>query len=389
MIVQDIIEDRIQENQMLEYKSYKFEDGKFKSLTEKEKAKLAKEITSFANADGGEIIIGIGEDSHHNPTEIIDVGVNDENFEEWEQSFRLYIKSKIKPIIHGINCKLEKVDDKNVIIIKINKSIVKPHAFFDGNKDEFFIRYGNICNNMSLEDLEQSFSNKELLKSNITKFRDNRIGMILNDEIVGNISEKTILVVHIIPVWSMNINSLIDIRKVKYNSNLDVFSPTPFGDGRRGTDSYNTDGLLINYGFGELPTMSYTQLFNNGCIESSEIRLMNVLRDNENIIYKWTELENILYKRIFDFSKILEEYNIPKPYNVFVSILNGKSKRTLLSDFNDRSKPLSRDIIKSIPAYLNDDLSFEESMYPLFRNLSNAFGKENSSLYNEDGSLKI
>ncbi|WP_239738408.1 RNA-binding domain-containing protein [Mammaliicoccus sp. H-M32] len=109
--IQEIWDNKLSEDQKLEYKQYFFTNGKFSSISDKEKNKLLQVISSFANTTGGIIIIGIGEDDNHNPAQLKDVGINEQNLETWEQSFRQYISSKIKPVIHGIKINLETIEN--------------------------------------------------------------------------------------------------------------------------------------------------------------------------------------------------------------------------------------------------------------------------------------
>ena len=102
--IDELLSNKVQENQSLEYKAYNFENGKFNTLDQKHKSTLIKEICAFANAQGGTIILGIGEDENHNPTAASGTGVTEELFEQWEQSFRLFCKTKIRPVLHGIDC---------------------------------------------------------------------------------------------------------------------------------------------------------------------------------------------------------------------------------------------------------------------------------------------
>lgn len=297
-------------------------------------------------------------------------------------------KSKIRPVLHGINCKLEKNNEDNLIIIEVPKSILKPHAFFDGNKEEFYIRYGNMCNHMSYDDLKRSFTELDSIQSKIFSFRDNRISMILNNEIFGDFQNETILVLHVIPHWSIGLRNSIDINVIdreilKEDNSFDVFSPTPLGASRRGSLNYNTDGIIVSYGreygIDKFPVKSYTQSFHNGAIESVEIRMMNYSESNnleEKYIYNWGEMEELIYKKIDSFCSLLEKINVPKPYNVFVSILNAKGKRAILNEWNEFSKPLPRDIIKSIPAYISEDIPLNKALIPLFTSLANSFGVE-------------
>ena len=74
-IVDELLSNKVQENQTLEYKEYNFENGKFNSLEQKQRSTLIKEICAFANAQGGTLILGIGEDENHNPTAAFGTGV--------------------------------------------------------------------------------------------------------------------------------------------------------------------------------------------------------------------------------------------------------------------------------------------------------------------------
>lgn len=349
---------------------------------------FSKKFALLLTAQGGTIIIGIAEDEKHNPTASSDTGVEQEAFEAWEQSFRLVCKTKIRPVLHGIECSIVKHNGIYLISIEIPKSILRPHAFYDGNRDEFYIRYGNICNQMSYDDLKRSFTELESIQSKILSFRDNRLSMILNDEVVGDSLDQTNLVLHMIPHWSMGLGNYIDLNKVKQDFSFDVFSPTPLGGSRRGDLGFNTDGMIVTYGHDEFPVMSYSQLFHNGSIESVEIRMMNFSSNSENErhIHKWWEMEELIYKRINDFSHVLGKTSIPKPYTVFVSILNAKGKKAIVDSFGDLSKPLPREIIKSIPAYISEENSLKEALAPLFTSLANSFGMEQAQINRKDES---
>lgn len=387
MKLQEVWDLKLPESQNLEYKRYVFDGGKFKSLTEKEKNKLGQVISSFANSDGGSIIIGITEDENHNPSILTDVGVNNEEFENWEQSFRQYISSKIKPVIYGIDCYIEQVEDKNLIKIDVPMSLTKPHAINNGSKDELYIRYGNMTNPMLLDDLRNAFEDKNITENKIINFKNERLSMILGNEILGDLDNNSALVIHIIPETSVKLNNYIDLKKAEDKQKLDVFSPTPLGGIRRGNVIYNMDGLFVHYeAFNVLPN-SYTQLFHNGSLEVTEVRLMNQLNesDNKSYIYDWWKLERLLVSKIYSLTNVMQEIQISKPYYVFVTLLNVKERQSLGYLELYPEKPITRNIAKSVVAYITEESSFEESLYPLLTSLANVFGLKNSGMYSEDG----
>lgn len=384
--------NKIPESQKLEYKDYYFKEGKFNQLSDSNKSKLAKEISAFANAEGGTVVIGVGEDDKHNPISINDVGVNDESFEVWEQSFRQYISAKIKPVIYGIECHIQEVEGKVLIVIEVPDSISAPHAFNDGNKDSFHIRYGNTTNSMRLEELKIAFQSRELIEQKILTFRDDRLAKINSGEKTDGVDGKAMLVLHLIPEWSMNINSYVNLDRLKDNYKLDVFSPGRYeGSNRRsGYVSYNHEGLQISAFNVDNLLDSYTQTFYNGAIESVEIRMMNkasTRRSGGTTIWRWDQFEEYLVLKIKDFNDVLEEIGIPKPYYIFTTLLNVKGMISTYGDWEDVTPggPLTSNIIKIVPAYFSVENTLPQALLPMVINLAHAFGFEYSSLYTREG----
>lgn len=389
LTLQEVWDFKLPEGQKLEYKQYTFNDGKFKNLEDNKKRKLGQIISSFANSNGGSIVLGIAEDDNHNPSTLRDVGVDQKSFESWEQSFRQYISSKIKPVIYGIDCYIEQIEDMNLIKIDVPRSLNKPHAINNGSKDELFIRYGNMTNPMLLDDLRNAFEDKSITENKIINFKNERLSMILGDEIYGDLDNDSVLVIHIIPETSTKLDNYVNLKKVEHDQNLDVFSPTSLGSGhRQGNAIYNMDGLMIFYkSFSNAPS-SYTQLFHNGSLEITEARLMNLINDvdGKEYIYDWYEIEKLLASKIYTLSKVMEKAQIQKPYYVFTTLLNVKGKQSRGSFELYPDSPIKRNIIHSVPSYINEETNFASSLFPLLTSLVNAFGIKDSSMYLEDGS---
>lgn len=392
MEIINIIENNIPEGQKLEFKQYVFEDGKFNRLVEKSKNNLVKEIIAFANSVGGTIIIGISEDEKHNPNDVIDIGVDNATFETWQQSFRQFISAKIKPVIHGIDLKLHNYEGKSLISISIPKSIMKPHAFDDGNKDSFFIRYGNTINSMRLEELRSAFHERDIIQSRVLNFKNERISKILSGEVMGPLEDDSLLVLHIIPDWSMGLNSYVNLKEFKEDYKIDVFSPSRDLNSkiRRGWSNFNYDGLRIFYGDQTGAIDSYTQVFYNGSLECVERRMMNAPTshgNDETKIYRWDRMEVLLVEKIRDFIESLSDHELPKPYNIFLTLLNLNNKTAVGNSFGDStpSGPITQTVIKIVPAYINEEVSLGEALFPLLTNLAHTFGYDYTSLYSNDG----
>lgn len=374
----ELIKSKTKESNQLEYKSYFFPEGKFSRLEEKSKNKLLQEICSFANVNGGEIIIGIREDDDHNPNTFSDTGVNANNFEIWEQSFRLALSTRTRPSIRGVHCEYISVtDNESCIWISIPNSIQKPHAYNSGSKDEFYIRYGNISTPMSYDDIKHSFSLLEGIQAKVRDIRDTRIAMLLNDEIFENSSSDAGIMLHIIPEWSLNEENYIDVRDIKYNKKFSVFSPPD----SMGTAIFNSDGIFMQYGHGERPIMSYVQVFHNGIVEVVEIRLLNDYEDG--VIYRWYEVEELIAKKIYQYCCGLLSLGIPHGFYIYLTLVNVKHKRAIVGSFGEKSPELTRDIIKIKIAKWDEKTDYSYALMPLLNSLANTFGMERSYLYDD------
>ncbi len=375
--IQSLLDDKVMESDILEYKKYVFSNGKFNSLDQKEANTLMKEICSFANQNGGIIIIGLAEDDKHNPSEVADCNVKKEDFETWEQSFRNKIATTTIPVLYGISVFHVTVGESNCIIINIPRSILKPHAFNTGSKDEFYIRNGNESRPMRYNDLKNSFNSLEYTQKRISQFRDNRISLILDGELDESLATDTSLIIHIIPEWSLDSSNFLDLRSLMYKDKFKNISP-----GRRGSQFFNADGFIDVFGDSEKEYMSYVQLFMNGIVESGEIRLLNDYRDN--IIYRWFVLEKLIAERIYEYCTELDSLGVKSDYHISVSLLNAKGKYAEYNSWGDKSPIIKRSIIRTPIVKWSIRDSFENTIHPILTSLAHSFGLGMSSMYDEN-----
>lgn len=73
-------------------------------------------------------------------------------------------------------------------------------------------------------------------------------------------------------------------------------------------------------------------------------------------IYRWDRMEVLLVGKIRDFIESLSDHELPKPYNIFVTLLNLHKKTAVCNSFGDLtpSGPIAKTVIKIVPAYINE-----------------------------------
>jgi hypothetical protein len=119
-----LIKNEIEESIHLDYKSSKSLDK-----ADRKKTEIAKDISAFANSDGGIIIYGILEENHK-PKEFSFVNGNIFN-KEWLENI---IDGNIQQRISGVEIHPIRVDndiEKTIYIIKIPSSLNAPHLSSD------------------------------------------------------------------------------------------------------------------------------------------------------------------------------------------------------------------------------------------------------------------
>lgn len=370
--LQGLITNRVFEDRELEYKDYSFTDGKF---PDRQRDKFMKEIAAFANTNGGTIIIGMQEDENRLPTNLNGVGISLNDFDNWLSSFRQIALSRIRPHLHGIECVPVELDANNIaIVISVPKSYARPHSFWDGNKDEFFMRYANGIMYMDIDDLRKAFLYTSTLQDKIRQFRRDRISLILANECVGDLGNGAKIVFHIIPEWSFELGNTVDVKAVERDSS---FRPLT---GYSWDSRYNADGYCIfERDFSSGPIQTYAQFFHNGIVEAAEIGYFSGVKNK--VVHDWKSTQETIIRVLKEYSKCLEGFVIPKPWHISATILNAKGYVT--ASRGGRSHPIDRDIVNSLDGICTDEVPFGKALEPVFDSLSNAFGFSKSWCFDE------
>lgn len=94
---------------------------------------LAKEIVAFANFRGGQVFLGIDDQTRDI------VGIQKENLEEWvmDTVFGRYITPSIIPLYEEVN-----TPEETVAIITVEQGTLKPYAVRANDRDTIYIRMG-------------------------------------------------------------------------------------------------------------------------------------------------------------------------------------------------------------------------------------------------------
>jgi hypothetical protein len=256
--IQSLLDRNEREGQYLEYKLKESKEG------------ITTDICAMANAQGGYIILGISEKPSENldgegyPSEI--KGVSDAH--NLERSLKEKTKDLIDPQIPGYDSRVIQINNKQVIIVQIPNSPVKPHFVRNSNKGPFPVRVARATYSWSMGDVRNQ------VISHINA--DERIEKLINRTLEHNPCK--ILNMPMFSILALPTYEGIDTLSIDLEQNKDfIFQPHKYSLNRpvieystyqrytlNGIENYNEEKASDGK-----KTIKFIQLHRNGMIEFS------------------------------------------------------------------------------------------------------------------------
>ena len=371
-----LIENKVFEKKTIDYKQ------NLKIKTDGEKKEFLADISSFANASGGQIIYGIKE-KNGVPTEI--VGIERENPDTLVSQINSIVQTSIRPKIPGFYVHPIRLDnDRIVIFIEIPKSWISPHMVTFSKGQRFTTRNSNGKYPMDVDDLRVAFTYSETIKSRIQDFRIDRISRIIANESPIPIRKTPQIIIHIIPIEAFGSNATYDVKKI-YGKRGQLETPAGGGWDYR----TNIDGVLtFTKNQDDVHAISYLQFFRNGIVEGYK-ELWTFGEGKTNFIAS-SSFESKTTEIVIKYLKLMKSLGIKPPLLIFYSFLNVKGYDISNNDYGRWSgTPINQDII-----YLDEILleSFDDNILQLLKPtldiVWNAGGYLESPNYGSNGNPK-
>jgi predicted HTH transcriptional regulator len=191
-------------NGTIESKSLEFK----KELTMDREEFLA-DISSFANASGGDIIYGMSEDRATGKPKPLD-GLDVENIDQEILTLENLIRDLIKPrIVPGVSFRSVPLKNTKVaLVVRVPRSINGPHGvYYRGNKHgKFYTRSSNGKHPMDVGELRNAFNLSETIIDRIRNFRMDRVGKIIADETPVHLVNNPKVTLHLLPENSFSLS---------------------------------------------------------------------------------------------------------------------------------------------------------------------------------------
>ena len=377
-----LITEKRAEAKTLEYKM------KLPDRTDDAKKEFLADISSFANASGGDIIYGIEPDKDANgktngePNAVVPItGANPDEIKlRLEHSIRDGIAPRL-PVqilaIKGWN------DNGFIVLIRIPKSFASPHMVTRKNTSRFYARNSSGKYQLDVGEIRNAFLATDSQAERIKCFREDRLAKILADETPVKLSSPYRTVLHLIPLGNFLHRERIDLSDTQLMQTS--FYPIDFGGS---TPRHNLDGFM-SYDAGS--GTGYCQVFHDGTVEAVNAKLIGIHGQRYRPFIPSGVYEQKLIQACQKYMCGYKALGVAPPIAVMLSLVGCKGVEMLLSQarqwLGNPTGPIDRDVA-AMPEITIENLDTAElprALKPIFDSLWQACGWPRSMNYDAQG----
>jgi len=379
-----LITEEVIERKTLDYKEM------LPGTTDSAKKDFLANVSSFANASGGDIIFGlraaVTDDGKKSGAPRCVVPIQGVSPDEAKLRLESLIRESIKPRIRfelGVVSGFGEDKDGFVIVLRIPQSFTSPHMVTYKNSSRFYSRHSSGKYQLDIQELRSAFLATESQGERISQFRQNRLGKIVADETVGVIGAKQRMVLHVIPIAPFFSRSRLGPPELSRLST---------SCSRFGQTHYNIDGVLnVGHDPQSGKILHYNQFFHDGSIEFLDTFF--VFNDSDHPLND----KAVHYRQFEDdvltlVDKCLLEYKalqIRSPIAISLAVFGCKGLTMWLPPRMVRFRSpirIDRDELLTPDVVLHDlDADTSKELRPIFDSVWNACGFQKSLNYDENG----
>lgn len=348
--------------------------------SDSDKRELLKDVSAFANANGGHIVIGMDE-IEGVASDLC--GIRPPNIDDESSRLDQIIRTGIEPRIPGCRVKAVPLSNQSqAIVIRVPRSWQLPHRVCAQKSNRFWVRNSSGSHEANMEELRQLFTLSASAMDRARAFRAERM-----DRIISNIGHRPLagngrFIFHIIPLSAVSSTATIDAKHIYRNHA--AFSPL----GSMGmSPRFNLDGVINERG-GEAND-GYTQIFRNGIVEAAESGLLNSNNGKNGIA--GLRLERLFFNALASYVNGLKTLGIEPPL-ILMFTLEGVEGAYyhVIDQFRDEQIPFDRPVVALPECYVEDfgnDADYHRAVKPAFDALWNAIGLDGSRFFDKETGL--
>jgi hypothetical protein len=377
--LQSLVSAGVPEGRLVEYKLTLPGGG------DGDKKEFLADVSSFANASGGDIVYGIREEQG-TAAELVGLPASD-----WDADcLRLeeIIRNGIEPRIPNLVIRVIALETlRAAIVIRIGRSFARPHMVSFKGTSRFYSRTAAGKYQLDVAELRAAFLLSDSFAERARNFRAERLGSIVAGETPVKLQDPPIAVLHLVPASAFDPGSRLDISSLV--GRTEHLRPV-IAYGGFFAPRYNFDGLF-SHASTEGEASSYVQLFHNGIVEAVLADVKETDGNNRKLLpTNW--LEKHLIEILPIYLGAQRAVGVEPPVFLMLSLLGvsgyymGIDRHRLHR--HDQS-PIDRDALL-VPEIVLESFEHKSSraLRPAFDAIWNAAGWPRSMSYDEEGAWR-
>ena len=206
--------------------------------TDQDKKEFLADISSFANAAGGDLLYGVAAQKGI-PTAIPGLAIGDADAEI--RRLDSMIQAGLDPRIPGVRMKgVNGFPQGPVLLVRIPQSWTSPHMVTFKGTSRFHTRNSAGKYQMDVTEIRAAFLMTEAIPERIRRFRDSRLSKIVAGETPLPMDSGPKMILHLLPVSSFSKPIAVDVVAVSHN----FIQLPPLGTGGYDGSRMNLDGCV-------------------------------------------------------------------------------------------------------------------------------------------------
>lgn len=374
--IEALIDNAVREGRGIDYKR------ELPGTTDNDKREFLADISSFANASGGDLIIGVHE-AEGLPTEAKGLATADMDAEC--QRIENMVRDSIEARVPGFRIQVvEGFQDGPVLVLRLPKSWAGPHMVTFKNWSRFFTRNNTGKHQMDMTEIRAAFALSEEMPERIRRFRDDRLAKIATNDTPVPLQPNAKVILHLLPLVSFSVDFRLDPGTM--NAHRDKLQPI---DGSANHWRFNLDGLLT-YNIAHSPECrDYCQMFRTGAIEAVDAYLLP--ENTPPRLIPSRVVEQSLIATVQGYLEALDQMEVPPPVIAMVTLDGVKGYNLAVSPRHARvwradPTPIDRGVL-ILPEVQVDNFACDVAMTlrPIFDAVWNAAGWDRCHNYDASG----
>lgn len=320
-ILREGCRERWPESQTLDFKR------ELPGLDARGRNEFLKDVCAMANADGGDLVYGVAEESGAAREPVPIVG---QSADEVLRRLTQIIDAGLEPRVNGIAMKdVPFADGGFALVVRVPASFEAPHRYRLESHTRFVLRNGTVNSDMTYDQLRSAFDRSATLAERAREFRLQRCEAIAAGRGWRPLAPGPLAVVHLIPLAAFAGRTAVDVATL-HDGDYMTFAQTRPSWGQMTTRTLNLDGLVVHPAQeAGAAVLAYSQVFRTGCLET--VRNVTHTREGPELIPS-TVLAAFIRNMVISFTKGAVQNGFPGPAVLGVSLLRVANVRLGLGD---------------------------------------------------------